>query len=114
MPKHHTMKMYMGHGGKAPPHITNQTPNAGGGGGGHMFHSLEIALSYPTPHSLFRHSTEEKFQVPSGIETTNFSLSLYCLRNASFYVVKVHEPHTGFTVQSISKIVTVVNKMLGI
>ena len=68
MLKHHTMIMCMGHGGKAPPHITYQTPNTGGGGGGHKFHSLEIALSYPMPHSLFRNSTEGRFLLPSGIE----------------------------------------------
>ena len=60
--------MYMGHGKNATPHITYQTPNAGGGGGGHKFHSLETALSYPMPHSLFRHSIEGKLLLPSGIE----------------------------------------------
>jgi len=55
------MKMYMGHGGKALPHITYQTANAGGGGGGHKSHSLEIALSYPMPHSLLDTMQRENF-----------------------------------------------------
>jgi hypothetical protein len=78
VPKHHTMKMYMKHGGKAPPHITYQTPHAGGEGGGHKFHSLEIALSYPVTHSLFRHSTEGKFLLPSGIAQPVNLLSEKC------------------------------------
>jgi hypothetical protein len=33
------------------------------------FHSVKIALLYPIPQSLSRHSTDRKLLLPSGIES---------------------------------------------
>lgn len=104
MPKQHTTKMYMGHGGKAPPHITKSLMLDGEGG--HKFRSsAKTALSYPMFHSLSRHSTVWNFYCHQESNPSSSGCQCnQCLRYATFYMVKVSDENKGLTVNFHKKL----------